>query len=292
MTSVHNVKFFSEIVDKYDIFILDQWGVIHDGQVGYPHAIDCINELIRLKKILIIISNSSKRKKTTLDRLLELGFEKKYFLEVMTSGEMVWQSLFSKSNEFTKNLGTNCYHLFDQSKEDGSKYIEGLDYNFVNNIDEADFILGCTPTFGLTTLDYVPLLVKAIKKNIPFICANPDFESMDSSFNNLNICMGTIAELYKDFGGNVFILGKPSIYIYKEATKKVLPIDKPKILAVGDSIYHDIKGAQVFEIDSLLITSGIHKSNFDTIDPKWESDVNELKKHNITPTYLSSKLQF
>ena len=292
MTLVSNLKFISEIVDKYDVFILDQWGVIHDGQVGYSHAIDCVNKLIQFKKKIIIISNSSKRKKITSNRLLEFGFEKNHFFEIMTSGEMIWQSLFSKSHQFIKTLGTNCYYLFDKSKEDGLKYINGLDYNFVNNIEEADFILGCTISPELTTLDYVPLLAKAIKKDIPFICANPDFESINSSSKDLNICMGTIAELYRDFGGNVFIMGKPSISIYQEATKNIQGIDKSKFLAVGDSIYHDIKGANVFEIDSILITSGIHKLNFNTVNPKWEPDSNELIKNNITPTYLSSKFQF
>ena len=134
----------------------------------------------------------------------------------------------------------------------------------------------------------MPLLEKAIKRNIPFVCANPDFEA----FGPTSICMGTIAELYKDFGGKVFIMGKPSISIYMEATKYVKDIDKSKILAVGDSIHHDIKGAKTFEVDSLLITSGIHKLYFDAVNPKWESNNNTLQKTNITPTYLSTKFQF
>ena len=104
--------------------------------------------------------------------------------------------------------------------------------------------------------------------------------------------MGTIAELYRDFGGNVFMMGKPSICIYQEATKNIQGIDKSKFLAVGDSIYHDIKGANEFKIDSMLITSGIHRLNFSIVNPKWESDSNELIKNNIAPTYLSSKFQF
>ena len=135
-----------------------------------------------------------KRKKTTCDRLLKLGFEKNNFFEVMTSGEIIWQNLYTKSHKFMKTLGTNCYHLFDESKGDGLEYTDGLDYNFVSNIENADFILGCTPSSGFTTLDYVPLLEKAIKRDIPFVCANPDYEtiesSLESSFNNLIICMG------------------------------------------------------------------------------------------------------
>ena len=116
MISIPNIECFSKLVDKYDIFILDQWGVMHDGKTGYLHAIDCVNKLIQFKKKIIIISNSSKRKKITSNRLLEFGFEKNHFFEIMTSGEMIWQSLFSKSHQFIKTLGTNCYYLFDKSK--------------------------------------------------------------------------------------------------------------------------------------------------------------------------------
>ena len=104
--------------------------------------------------------------------------------------------------------------------------------------------------------------------------------------------MGTIAELYKDIGGKVLIMGKPSTSIYQEATKYITDIKKSKVLAVGDSIYHDIKGANNFNIDSILITSGIHKLYFDATNPKWESGSNVLKKTNIKPTYLSYKFQF
>jgi len=289
---IPNIERISKIVDKYDIFILDQWGVMHNGLIGYPHSIDSVNNLVQLKKKIIIISNTSKRKETTIEKLAKLGFKKNDFFEVMTSGEIIWQNLYTKSHKFIKTLGPNCYYLFDKTKEDSLKYINGLDYNFVNNIENADFILGCAPTSGFTTLDYVPLLEKAIKRNLPFVCANPDFETVESSPSNLKICMGTLAELYKDFGGKVIIMGKPSTSIYQESTKNLTSIDKSKILAVGDSVYHDIKGANNFKIDSVLITSGIHKLYFDAKNPKWESDSNVLKKTNIKPTYLSYKFQF
>ena len=144
----------------------------------------------------------------------------------------------------------------------------------------------------MRTLDYVPLLERAIKKNIPFICANPDYETVECSTENLIICMGTIAELYKDFGGLVYIKGKPSIEIYIEATKNFKRINKKKMLAIGDSIHHDIKGAINFGIDSLLITSGIHKSFFKQSNFIWDEENNYLTKFKIKPTYLSSKFQF
>ena len=164
-------------------------------------------------------------------------------------------------------------------------------FNFVNKIDDADFILGCTPTSGSNTIDYIPLLTKALEKKLPFVCANPDYESIESDSDKTIVCMGTIAELYKSLGGEIFVLGKPSLDIYIESTKKIQNLDKSKVLAVGDSMYHDIKGANLFGVDSLLITSGIHQSSFDNTRPEWNSNINQVKNLGITPTFLCSKFQ-
>ena len=155
MITVPYIKSLSKIVDKYEVFILDQWGVMHDGKKGYPEAVKCVQKLMQYKKKLLIISNSSKRKKSICNRLSKLGFNKDNFIEVMTSGEMIWQSLHLKSQKFVQTLGKNCYHLFDETNVDESRYIDGLNYNFVKNIEKADFILGCNVSPGKSTLDYV-----------------------------------------------------------------------------------------------------------------------------------------
>ncbi len=86
-------------------------------------------------------------------------------------------------------------------------------------------------------------------------------------------------------GGKVIILGKPSIEIYKEATKS-LNFDLSKIVAIGDSLYHDIQGAINFRIDSVLITSGIHKDMFLEKNLSWEDKLKSKNLLNITPTYI------
>ena len=289
MNKTESIVGLKDIIDRYDVFILDQWGVMHNGEEGYTAAIKCVETLYTVNKKLIIISNSSKRKHSTAVRLSELGYRINYFLEIMTSGEMMWQSLVHLNHDFTKKLQKNCFHIYDKSKEDGKKYLEGLEkYNFVENIEEADFILGCTLQFNTTTIDYIPLLTKAIKNKLPFVCANPDFVSPERNPSKTTICMGTIAELYKNMGGIVFVLGKPSCEIYKESTKKVSNLNKSKILAVGDSLHHDIAGANNFGIDSLLITSGIHHDCFDQIRPLWQSNRNKLQKFENEPTFVCS----
>ena len=104
--------------------------------------------------------------------------------------------------------------------------------------------------------------------------------------------MGAVAELYKEYGGEVLILGKPSKEIYKSATKKFKSIKKNRILAIGDSIYHDIQGASNFGVDSLLITSGIHKDIFNKSNLKWDIKNDYFNNFKIKPTYLSNNFQF
>ena len=261
-----------EIYDNYDAFILDQWGVMHDGQNGYLNAIKFIEKLYFKKKILKIISNSSRKKDETIMRLPNLGFQTAHFHEVMTSGEMIWLSLKNKNNSEIKNLGKRCFHIFDQTKNEGEIFQKGLEkYIFVKNIEDADFILGCTPFFEKTVVDYIPLLNVAKEKDLLFVCANPDFESLDKKSNSLTFCMGTIAELYKSLGGKTFLLGKPSIEIYKKTFQELKNIKKSRILAIGDSLFHDIRGALNFGVDSLLITAnGIHRDFFDNKNPSWK----------------------
>jgi len=292
MKNINTIDGLSNIIDQYDVFILDQWGVMHNGHNGYTHAIRCVEKLYQEKKNMIIISNSSKRKETTIKGLSKLGYNSEHFIEVITSGEMIWQSLVNKSYPFTSKLKKNCYHIYNQSMSDGRSFTKGLeDFNFVNNIKEANFILACTPFVEFNTIDYVPLLTEAIEKKLPFICANPDFETVKNNSNKLEICMGTIAELYKSLGGEIFMLGKPKIDIYIESTKKILNLDKSRVLAIGDSINHDIQGAKIFGVDSLLITSGIHQSFFDRDRSKWKKNIYQINSLGILPTFLCSKFQ-
>ena len=275
MTKVINS--FSEISDKYNLFILDQWGVMHDGHYGYDHAIDAVKHLIYKNKQLIIISNSSKRRISSINRLKDLGFDKNNFIEVMTSGEMIWQLLKKKYSEV--NYKNNCFHIYDETKEDGLNFRDDLNLNFVEKVQEADLILACTPFEKLQPIDYIPLLEIAYKKDITMYCANPDFETVDSNSNNV-FCMGAIAEIYKKMGGNVIIKGKPDVSIYSATTNQI-NLEKKRTVAIGDSLFHDIQGANNFEIDSVLVKSGIHK-DLNQIN-------NLIKNHQISPTYIIDK---
>ena len=270
-----SLKSISEIVNKYENYIIDQWGVMHNGEIGYEHAIETINYLEAKNKNLFILSNSSKRKKSSKERLPKLGYNEQSFVNVLTSGEMIWQTIYEKYSKLENKK--NCFHIYDESKEDGLEFRKGLNLSFVDKIDNADFILACTPFAGMQPIDYIPLLDKAINKNLVMYCANPDFETIENNNNRNIFCMGTIAEIYKTMGGEVIIQGKPEKDIYIEATASI-KLNKMKTIAIGDSIFHDIKGANNFAIDSILVKSGIHK-DLQTIKIL-------CKNHRIEPTYI------
>ena len=272
------IKSIEEIIYDYDNFIIDQWGVMHDGTFGYDHAFDSINILNSNNKNLFIISNSSKRSKSSIDRLPKLGFKKNSFINTLTSGEMIWKLL--KANFLDDKNKKNCFHIFDEEKEDGLNFRDGLNLNFVEKVEEADLILACTPFINLQPIEYIPLLEVAFKKELTMYCANPDFETVESNSNNNIFCMGAIGEIYKKMGGNVIIKGKPDVSIYDETTNKI-NLEKKRTLAIGDSLFHDIQGANNFEIDSVLVKSGIHK-DLNKIN-------NLIKNHQINPTYIIDK---
>ncbi len=272
------IKSIEEIIYDYDNFIIDQWGVIHDGAFGYDHAFNTINILNNNNKNLFIISNSSKRSKSSINRLPKLGFKINSFIHTMTSGEMIWQLL--KNNFLDDKNRKNCFHIYDEDKEDGLDFRDGLNFNFVEKIEEADLILACTPFINLQPIDYIPLLEVAYKNEVTMYCANPDFETVENNSNNNVFCMGAIGEIYKKMGGNVIIKGKPDVSIYAETTNKI-NLEKKRTLAIGDSLFHDIQGANNFEIDSVLVKSGIHK-DLNKIN-------NLIKNHQIIPTYIIDK---
>ena len=270
----------NEIIYDYDTFIIDQWGVMHDGISGYPKAIECINYLYEKNKNLIIISNSSKRSNSSRKRLPEIGFNPDNFKKVITSGEMIWNLI--NNLQFNENKN-NCFHIFDNTKEDGLKFRDGLNnINFVEKLSDANFILACTPYQNSKPIDYIPLLQESLKYNLTMYCANPDFETVEKNNKSKIFCMGMISELYKNMGGNVIILGKPEIAIYIEATN-IIDLNKSRTIAVGDSLFHDIKGANNFKIDSILVKSGIHNEIF---DKEYKSFENLIQNHQIYPQYL------
>jgi HAD superfamily hydrolase (TIGR01459 family) len=247
-----------ELAPVYDGFILDLWGVIHDGIAPMPGATDCLRSLKETGKRTILLSNAPRRADDVIRRITAIGVPADLYQHVMSSGEEAWLHLHRRDDPFYAALGRRCLHI---GSERDMEIREGLELDFVNSAEDADFILNTGPAGWDDSIeDYAPLLRRALMRDLPMVCANPDLVVMRGT--TLHLCAGALAKWYEEAGGRVRWHGKPFRSVY-DACLAVLGLeDRSRILAVGDSLRTDIAGAAGADLDSLLIAGGIHSEEF------------------------------
>ncbi|XP_051121213.1 uncharacterized protein LOC127244766 [Andrographis paniculata] len=247
---------------RYKAWFLDQFGVLHDGKQPYPGAITALEKLANSGAKMVIISNSSRRADTTIEKLSSLGFNPSLFLGAITSGELTHHYLMRRDDPWFAGLGRTCIHMTWSDR--GAISLEGLGLHVVDNVEEAEFILAHgTEALGMPSGDALPMkleelneiLKKCSAKKIPMVVANPDFVTVEA--RALRVMPGTLAATYEKLGGEVKWMGKPGEIIYKSAMA-MAGADASDCIAVGDSLHHDIKGANEAGISSAFITCGIH----------------------------------
>jgi HAD superfamily hydrolase (TIGR01459 family) len=246
------------LAPAYDGFILDLWGVVHDGTAPFPGVLDCMERLIGAGKRLVLLSNAPRRSDDVVRRIARIGVPERLYHGVMSSGEEAWQYLHRRGEPFYAALGRRCLHL---CSERDLEIREGLDLVFVDEPAEADFILNTGPAeWDDTTEDYAPLLHAARARGVPMVCANPDLVVIHDGRPAL--CAGARAEQYQAIGGRVRWHGKPYPSVYDSCLGLLGIADRRRILAIGDSLRTDIAGAEGAGIDSLLIAGGVHAAEF------------------------------
>ncbi|CAN8299062.1 unnamed protein product [Cochlearia groenlandica] len=291
-----------EIVEtrNFKAWLLDQYGVLHDGKKPYPGAISTLKNLATTGAKIVVLSNSSRRASTTIEKLKGLGFDPSFFAGAVTSGELTHQSLQRRDDPWFAALGRRCIHI--TWKDRGAISLEGLDLNVVEVVEEADFVLAHgTEALGLSSGGVTPMpldelekiLEKSAARGIPMIVANPDYVTVEA--NVFHIMPGTLASKYEELGGEVKWMGKPYKMIY-ESAMAIAGVNAAESIAVGDSLHHDIKGANVSEIESVFITGGIHGdelglTSFDEI-ASLDSVKTLSAKHNAFPSYVLSAFKW
>lgn len=244
----------SAISDNYDGYIIDLWGVMHDGVQAFPEAVDCVSRLKQAGKQIAILSNAPRRAEVVIARNADLGIAPDLADVVMSSGEDTWLHLNERPDAFYSELGRRCYHLGPE-RDQGMR--EGLDYDFVTRLDEADFILNTgTLAFDHAMEDYRELLEAALALKLPMICANPDLVVIRGGV--MEYCAGSVAESYEEIGGEVRSHGKPHLGVYERCFSMMGATDRSRIAGIGDSLRTDIAGAEAVGIAGIFIADGIH----------------------------------
>jgi HAD superfamily hydrolase (TIGR01459 family) len=243
----------SEIAERYDAFVIDLWGVLHDGVSAFPEAVACLEQLRAHGKGVLILSNAPRRADSVAERNVELGIARELCDVVMSSGEAAWQHLARRDDPWHRALGRRCHHIGPE-RDHGMR--DGLDTDFVAGTAEADFILltgGCD--FGDTAADYDGLLRAALARRLPMVCANPDLEVIRGG--RREICAGAIALAYEELGGEVRYHGKPHAGVYRDCFAQADLPAGARIAAIGDSLRTDIAGARAAGIDGIFIVGGL-----------------------------------
>jgi HAD superfamily hydrolase (TIGR01459 family) len=244
----------STIAERYDGFVFDVWGTVYDGGKVFPDVIGVFAELRELGKRIAFLSNSPQLPSVVAGRLEQIGVEAKYHDGIVTSGGETHRRLSAATDPEMQAFKGRVY----QTGPD--RFPDALPVGVapaVASVAEADWILNAGPNLPPETLgDYEPMLVEAVARRLPMLCANPDKTVVHGA--ERHICAGVLAERYTALGGEVHYIGKPHGAVFDRCQRVLEIADPDKILMVGDNLETDILGANRIGCHSLLIASGVH----------------------------------
>ncbi|HQT79862.1 MAG TPA: TIGR01459 family HAD-type hydrolase [Rhodopila sp.] len=259
---------FAPLADRYQGFVLDLWGVIHDGVNAFPHAIECLQRLREAGKRTLLLSNVPRPSAPVQAMMRRMGVEDALYTGILTSGEAVRNALRQPPDLWWAELGTRVFHL---GPERDRPVLEGLALTVAHSPAEADFILNTGPDDHRNPSEmseFEPVLVECARYRLRMVCANPDLEVIRGGVRVL--CAGALAVRYAELGGEVRSLGKPDPAIYQPVLEQLgLPPDQ--VLAVGDSLRTDIAGAASVDLAACWVLDGVHGSTLR--DPRGDFDL-------------------
>ncbi len=242
------------LIHRYQAFLVDAWGVIHDGKSLYPGAGNILERLIDSGKKVIILSNAARRIPAFKTELSRLGITAELYTDAVTSGDLTCQALKNRGHVVFESIGRRYFYLGPLRSRG---LLDGLKLKEVRGLGEASFILntgaeGNQPDAS----EFEVMLREACDLGLPMICANPDKIAIRGGIPGISA--GAIADAYERMGGKVIYFGKPYLPIYQYCFDLFPGIEQTAFVMIGDGLATDIKGANNAGIDSVFLASGIH----------------------------------
>jgi HAD superfamily hydrolase (TIGR01459 family) len=243
----------ASLLDRYGVFFLDQFGVLHDGSTPYPGAVEALERLKSAGKRIVLLSNSGRRSAANEARLIKLGFKSGTWDLFLSSGEFAWRIFSGHGGGSRLKPGAKCLLI---ARENDRSAIDGLDLELVDSGAEAELILLSGSEGDRYELGhYEKLLAPAARRAVPCYCTNPDKIMLTSVGPRFGA--GRIAEIYEAFGGPVTWIGKPFTEIYRVALSMIGSPDGRGVVCVGDSVEHDVAGGKAAGLATALVAGGI-----------------------------------
>ena len=240
------------LAEDYDGFLLDVWGVMHQGGPAYPEAIECLHRLRRAGKRVVFLSNAPRRAAQVAAVLDGKGVGAALYDAVVSSGEAARRALAARARAPARRLGA-VFRLLGPAYS--ADLLEGLGYTPTDDVATASFLLGIGLDDGRHSVEaHEPVLARAAARRLPMVCVNPD--RLVIRLGRRELCAGTLAARYETLGGAVHYFGKPHAEVYA-LSLAALGLAPERVLAIGDGLATDIAGATAAGLDSLLVTDGL-----------------------------------
>ena len=267
----------AELIERYDVFLIDQFGVLRDSNGLYEGAPQALKTLRGANKVVVILSNSGKDGDNNARRLVDLGIERASFDHFVTSGD-VGLSILKRAGSPAKP-GGRCLTI---ASAEAPRFAELLGMVPADTGGDADLVLiAGSEAERIPMEEYAALLRQAAERDVPCFCTNPDLHKL---WNGASVPgAGSIADLYEALGGHVTRIGKPFHEIYDHALQLCGGPEKSRVVCVGDSIEHDILGAQCAGLSSVFVSTGL------AAEQTQEAQARDMAEIDAWPTYRMAR---
>jgi len=257
---IRQIASLAEISDRYDAILCDIWGVLHNGVAAFGPASDALASFRRRGGVVVLITNAPRPSAPIHRQLLKLGVSSDAFDDIATSGDVTIGLIKERIDDPVLHIGPER----DLSLFDAAAKASGRQPNLVS-LECAQYAIctGLRNDLTETPDSYETELRALASRAMPMVCANPDI--VIHRGDALVYCAGALARRYEELGGSVIYAGKPYAPIYRRALalaerSRGAPVDKRRVLAIGDGMKTDIAGAASVGLDTLLVTQGIHRA--------------------------------
>lgn len=274
-----------DVSKAYSAILCDVWGVVHNGERHFPAATSALARAREAEIPVVLITNSPRRNVDVVAQMNAIGVPLSAYDRVVTSGDVTRDLIAEGPRKIFHIGGDRDFTIYD-----------GLDVELVEEFEASGVV--CTGLFDDEVEkpeDYTELLRRLRARNLPFICANPDI--MVERGERIIWCAGALARDYAQLGGRTLIAGKPYAPVYEVAMKEVAdivgrPVERSRVLAIGDGMMTDVKGAVDNGFDVLYVSGGIHARDYgDASQPDPARLVTFLEKHGYRPVAVIPKLR-
>jgi HAD superfamily hydrolase (TIGR01459 family) len=251
------IEHIEPLARDYDVLLCDIWGVVHNGVAAFPEACDALTRFRLGGGTVILVTNAPRASDAVIRILDRMNVSKQVYDAITSSGDVTRGIVAQRPGERMFHLGPERDHsIFD-----------GLDVTFAA-VENADYVV-CSGLFDDTieTPDNYREMLAAMRGRALFmVCANPDV--VVERGDTLVYCAGALADAYAALGGEVLYCGKPHAPIYDKALTTAASLrggkipGRDRVLAIGDSVRTDLKGAAAFGLDVMFVTSGLHAEHY------------------------------